>query len=147
MVLNKDSGVILTFNIFLISKNQQQDYITEKLSKVTNMNPYVNFINLVNGILLSGKFPKLSPLEKLILDQIATHEQAENLLTVRTLIGFEQIASPATIHKHLSRLRKLGYVVAKTNDNDKRAKHLVLSPLGHQYINTLSKAIVKAAIS
>lgn len=89
----------------------------------------------------------MSPLADLILDQIAIHEEAGNLLTVRKLIGFEQIASPATIHKHLSSLRKLGYVIAETKDDDKRTRHLVLSPLGQQYINTLSKALVKAAIN
>ena len=114
---------------------------------MTDLSAYVNFLNLVQGIVLSGKFPTMSPLADLILDQIAIHEEAGNLLTVRKLIGFEQIASPATIHKHLSRLRKLGYVIAETKDDDKRTKHLVLSPMGHQYINTLSKALVKAAIN
>ena len=66
-------------------------------------------------------------------------------LTVREMLDFHQIASPATIHKHLSRLRKSGYVTAQSNDNDKRTKHLTLSLLGYEYIDHLSKAILKAA--
>ena len=61
------------------------------------------------------------------------------------MIGFDQIASPATLHKHLTILRSSAYVIAKIKDDDKRTKHLILSPLGHQYVNALSKAVVQAS--
>ena len=109
------------------------------------MNPYTKFLNLLQGITQLDKYPALTPLSKLILDQIALHEALRKPLTVREMIGFDQIASPATLHKHLTNLRSSGYVIAKTKDDDKRTKHLVLSPLGHQYVNALSKAVVQAA--
>ena len=59
--------------------------------------------------------------------------------------GKFELASPATIHKHIARLRKSDYVTAQPNDKDKRTKHLTLSPLGAEYIDHLSKAILKAA--
>ena len=109
------------------------------------MLPYIKFIEITNEIIKLDKFPALSPLSPKILDQIALYASGDNPLTVREMLDFDQIASPATIHKHLSRLRKSGYVTAQSNDNDKRTKHLTLSPLGYEYIDHLSKAILKAA--
>ena len=109
------------------------------------MLPYIKFIEITNKIIKLDKFPALSPLSQKILDQIALYAMSDKPLTVREMLDFDQIASPATIHKHLSRLRKSGYVTAQSNDNDKRTKHLTLSPLGYKYIDHLSKAILKAA--
>ena len=109
------------------------------------MLPYIKFIEITNKIIKLDKFPALTPLSQKILDQIALYSMGDKPLTVREMLDFDQIASPATIHKHLSRLRKSGYVTAQSNDNDKRTKHLTLSPLGYEYIDHLSKAILKAA--
>lgn len=107
----------------------------------------MTFLDLLDEISQLEKYPKMTPISKLILDQIALFEHAEKSLTVRELIGCEQIASPATLHKHLSSLRKLGYVSAASKNTDKRTKHLTLSTLGNNYINNLSKAIVQAGRS
>ena len=109
------------------------------------MLPYIKFIEITNKIIKLDKFPALSPLSQKILDQIALYAMSDKPLTVREMLDFDQIASPATIHKHLSRLRKSGYVTAQSNDNDKRTKHLTLSLLGYEYIDHLSKAILKVA--
>jgi len=112
---------------------------------VAKMNSYSNFLNLLQGILQLDKFPTMTPLSRLILDQIALYEFSGKPLTVRELIMFDEIASPATLHKHLSFLRSSEYVIARSERLDKRTKLLVLSPLGIQYVNDLSKAIVQAA--
>jgi DNA-binding MarR family transcriptional regulator len=109
------------------------------------MLPYIKFIEITNKIIKLDKFPTMSPLSQKILDQIALYAMGNKPLTVREMLDFHQIASPATIHKHLSRLRKSGYVTAQSNDNDKRTKHLTQSLLGYEYIDHLSKAILKAA--
>jgi DNA-binding MarR family transcriptional regulator len=109
------------------------------------MNAYTNFINLLKGISQLDIFPTMTPLSELILDQVALHEDLGKSLTVREMIGFEQIASPATLHKHLTRLRDSGYVSATCDDEDKRTKYLALTSLGHQYVNKLSQAIVQAS--
>ena len=108
------------------------------------MNPYTNFLNLLQGLFQLEKFPALTALSKLILDQIALHEDVGKPLTVREMIGVDQLASPATLHKHLASLRASGYVTARSEGRDKRTKYLVLTSLGHEYVNTLSKAIVQA---
>ena len=115
------------------------------LCLIIKMKPYIVFINLLQEILLLSKFPKMTPISTLILDQLALHEDAGINLTVRQVISFKQIASPATLHKHLASLRSSGYVSTISNDKDKRNKYLALSSLGHQYIDNLSKAIVQAA--
>jgi DNA-binding MarR family transcriptional regulator len=109
------------------------------------MLPYIKFIKITNKIIELDKFPAMSPLSQKILDQIALNEMGDNPLTVREMLDFDQIASPATIHKHLAMLRKSDYVTAQSNDQDKRTKYLTLSPLGDEYIDHLSKAILKAA--
>ena len=109
------------------------------------MTPYIVFLNLLQEILLLSKFPKMTPISKLILDQLALHEDTGIHLTVRQVISFNQIASPATLHKHLASLRFSGYVSTISTNKDKRNKLLALSSLGHEYIDKLSKAIVKAA--
>ena len=108
------------------------------------MLPYIKFIEITNKIIKLDKFPALSPLSQKILDQIALYAMGDKPLTVREMLDFDQIASPATIHKHLSRLRKSGYVGVDENGTDKRTKPLVLTPLGHQYIDALSKALQKS---
>jgi DNA-binding MarR family transcriptional regulator len=109
------------------------------------MSQYINFINRKNRILESDKFPNLTLKSKLILDQIALHVFAEKPLTIRQAMSFDQIASPATLHKNLSTLRSSGYISAISLNTDKRTKHLVLTSLGHRYVKALSKAIVLAA--
>ena len=109
------------------------------------MSHYINFINRKNRILESDKFPNLTFKSKLILDQIALHAFAGKPLTVKQAMGFDQIASPATLHKNLSTLKDSGYISAISLNEDKRTKHLVLTSLGHQYVKALSKVIVLAA--
>ena len=108
------------------------------------MNPYINFVQLAQGISQLEKFPSMTHLSKIILDHVALNELQLHPLSVRQLIAIETIASPATIHKHLSCLRKSGYVGVVINKTDKRTKPLVLTPLGHQYIDALSKALQKS---
>ena len=109
------------------------------------MNPYTNYLNLLQGLFHLEKFPTMTVLSKLILDQIALHEDIGKPLTVREMIRVDQIASPATLHKHLASLRTAGYVIARSEGCDRRTKYLVLSSMGRQYMKTLSKAIVQAA--
>ncbi len=109
------------------------------------MRPYIKFIEITNKIIKLDKFPAMSPLSQKILDHIALCAMGDNPLTVREMLVFDQIASPATIHKHLAMLRKSDYVTAQSHDQDKRTKYLTLSPLGDEYIDHLSKAILKAA--
>jgi hypothetical protein len=45
------------------------------------MNPYTNFLNLLQGLLQLEKFPAMTALSKLILDQIALHEDIGKPLT------------------------------------------------------------------
>ena len=108
------------------------------------MSPYLNFVQLAQGISQLEKFPSMTHLSKIILDHVALNERQEHPLSVRQLITIDAIASPATIHKHLSRLRKSGYVGVVINKMDKRTKPLVLTLLGHQYIDALSKALQKS---
>jgi DNA-binding MarR family transcriptional regulator len=110
------------------------------------VNPYLNFVNLVKAIVASDKYPKISHLSRLILDEIALNEFQSHPLTVRNLITQKSLASPATIHKHLMLLRRSGYVCTTTDTDDRRSKYLKLTAKGHQYINTLSKALVKASL-
>ena len=108
------------------------------------INMYLKFFQLAEGISQLEKFPSMTHLSKIILDHVALNELQLHPLSVRQLIAIETIASPATIHKHLSSLRNSGYVGVDMNKTDKRTKPLVLTLLGHQYIDALSKALQKS---
>lgn len=109
------------------------------------MSHYIQFLNLVQGLSQLGKLPTLTPLSRILFDEIALHEANGKPLSVRALMAFSHIASPATIHKHLRRLRDAGLVAAEFSEHDKRIKLLAITSHGHRFINQLSKAILKAA--
>ena len=111
------------------------------------MNPYINFVNLLKAISASDTFPKLAHLQRLVLDEIALNEFQGHPLTVRELLTNQAIASPATLHKHLMALRRLGYVYTASVSDDRRSKYLQLTAQGNRYISTLSKALVKASLT
>jgi DNA-binding MarR family transcriptional regulator len=111
------------------------------------VNPYINFVNLLKAISASDTFPKLAHLQRLVLDEIALNEFQGHPLTVRELLTNQAIASPATLHKHLMALRRLGYVYTASVSDDRRSKYLQLTAQGNRYISTLSKALVKASLT
>jgi SOS-response transcriptional repressor LexA len=73
------------------------------------MNPYIKFLHQIREISKLDEFPRMTPLSKLIFDQVALYEAMGNPLAVREMLSFNEIASPATIHKHLSALRRSGW--------------------------------------
>jgi SOS-response transcriptional repressor LexA len=76
------------------------------------MNTYIKFLHQIRELSKLDEFPRMTPLSKLIFDQVALYEAMGNPLAVREMLSFNEIASPATIHKHLSALKSSGYVFA-----------------------------------
>ena len=110
------------------------------------MNTYIRFLKLLKAISDHDQFPQINPTSKVILEVLALHESEGNPLSVSDLLEFNKIASPATLHKHLAKLRRLGYVSAISSEKDKRSKFLILSATGKSYFRKLSQAIHEASV-
>ena len=67
---------------------------------IVEMNPYIRLMHQIRELSKLDEFPRMTPLSKLIFDQVALYEEMGNPLTVREMLSFNEIASPATIHKH-----------------------------------------------
>ena len=63
------------------------------------MTPFIKFLHQFREISKLDEFPRMTHLSKLIFDQVALYEEMGNPLTVREMLSFNEIASPATIHK------------------------------------------------
>jgi len=111
------------------------------------LNPYINFINLLSAVSRGSEFPKIESVHRVLLGSIAAREVAGSPMTVSDLISMSHIASPATLHKHLSTLVELGYVRNQPQGSSRRTKHLTLTHLGQRYIETLNRAVVQASLA
>ena len=59
-----------------------------------------------------------------VLEVIAIRALANTPLTITELMAMSEIASPATIHRKLTQLINLGYVVQAHVGNNRRTKYL-----------------------
>jgi len=107
-------------------------------------NAYFNFIELVKGLNSVGSLVNIDPEAKLLLDEIAVHENRNTPLTVSELMALDAIASPATIHRKLNALLEQELVEVQFEGNNRRTKYLVVSSKGNKYFSQLSVAMNKA---
>ncbi len=84
----------------------------------------------------------LEPNEKALLELVVLRWAKHQPLTVRQTIAHAHLGSPATLHKRLMNLRKMGYLQLQDVANDKRAKHLVPGPQGYAYMETMGKHMI-----
>jgi DNA-binding MarR family transcriptional regulator len=65
-------------------------------------------------------------------------------ITIAKLLSRE-IASPATVHRRLGRLRRLGIVEQRTAKHDRRILHLTLSPIARKLHARWARQFIKDA--
>lgn len=82
--------------------------------------------------------------ERALFDEIMLAWAGREPLTVRQAISIAKLGSPATLHKRVLRLRKMGYVQALAAEGDRRTKYLVPTPLGLEYAQRLGSALVQS---
>ncbi len=101
---------------------------------------YSRFLNLTAAIGLLPGMERFGVNEKALFEAVLLAWSRQAPLTVRQLIGIEQLGSPATLHKRLSRLRSMGLVDAASDAHDRRTKYLLPTAKGLDYAQLLGQA-------
>lgn len=104
---------------------------------------YLRFIQLVKALESVQVLPALEPIEHKLLEIIAIATIKQQRLSVKDLMGDSEVASPATIHKHIHAMVDKGWIyLAPTKDA--RRKQLMLTEATMRHFDKLSVAMTKA---
>lgn len=79
-----------------------------------------------------------------LLKHIAVRELLNNPLTVTEIMGFDTIASPATIHRKVEDLLTFGLVEHVCKSGNRRTKYLVITNQSREYFENLGQAMKTA---
>ena len=102
---------------------------------------YLRFLNLAATFVAMPGLEAFGVNEKALFEEIVLAWSRSQPLSVRQAIDLKALGSPATLHKRLSRLRKMDLVHAEIDERDRRTKLLAPTNKGLQYANAIGKAI------
>ena len=105
---------------------------------------YLRFLHLADTIRGLPSLPPLDPLEERMLAGVARAMRAGERLSVRDMMGKDELGAPATIHGRLKSMREKGWIVLADTE-DARRKQVELSDAALRHFAHLSRALVKAA--
>lgn len=105
-----------------------------------NTKVYFRFLELVDAIKELPEGEGFGINEKAMLDKVLFEWFKKTPLTVSQLLKVNQLGSPATLHKRLTRLRKLGFIATMPVNEDKRTKILIPTDKGLHYAQQLGEA-------
>ena len=88
----------------------------------------------------------LNHIDVALLDLLAIRLMADHIIYVKDMIGQNQIASQATLHKSLINLKKKKLIKFNPDPQDNRCKAILLTNNGSQRIANLNKAIDQFAL-
>ena len=104
---------------------------------------YLRFIHLVKTIEATQPLPLLEPIEQKILEVICIKNINEERLSVKDLMSYAELASPATMHKHIHSMVDKGWVFLAPTE-DARRKQLTISNATIKHFYKLGNAMKKA---
>jgi DNA-binding MarR family transcriptional regulator len=110
----------------------------------TGADIYLRFLQLSDAIRGLPSLPPLDPLEERILAWVARATRAGERLSVRDMMGKEELGAPATIHGRLKSMREKGWITLADTE-DARRKQVELTDEALRHFAQLSRALVKAA--
>ncbi|MEZ7834218.1 MAG: hypothetical protein QMB32_02165 [Burkholderiaceae bacterium] len=102
---------------------------------------YLRFLQLVKAVEGSPTQPSLDANESALLDALAVQWLADSPLTVMQAMGLSDLGSPATMHRRIARLRKMGLIATDEDANDTRIKRLVLTPVAVTHFEQLGQSL------
>ncbi len=86
----------------------------------------------------------LSPNDACLLEAVVLRWHDQQPMTVNEAIHLQHLGSPATLHKRLTRLRKMGLLTIEHSDQDRRTKYLVSTPQALDHFHQMGLALQKA---
>ena len=104
---------------------------------------YLRFIQLVNALESTQPLPKLAPIERRILAIITISNANQERLSVKDLMGYSEVASPAAMHKHIHSMVDKGWIYLALTE-DARRKQLLLTNQTMRHFDKLGIALTKA---
>jgi len=102
---------------------------------------YLRFLQISKAVDSTNQKPALDANESALLDALAVHWFAGSPLTVMQAMGLTRLGSPATVHRRIARLRKIGMVTTDEDANDTRIKRLVLTPTAVTHFEKLGESL------
>jgi len=104
---------------------------------------YLRFIQLVHALESAQPLPGLEPIERTLLEIITIANTNRERLSVKDLMGYSEIASPATMHKHIHAMVDKGWIdLAPTEDA--RRKQIILTQASMKHFDKVGAAMTKA---
>ena len=105
---------------------------------------YGQFLKLAQSVSTLPAGLSLSPIETVLLQEIFLHCHNKQPLTVKQAIELKHLASPSTLHKKITHLRKLQLLETEHHGGDHRTKYLILTPGAMEHFHALGIAMQKA---
>ena len=110
--------------------------------KPTPSEMYLRFIHIVKTIESAQALPLLEPIEQKILEIVSLKNRNEERLSVKDLMSYSELASPATMHKHIHSMKDKGWIfLAPTEDT--RRKQLMMTTAAIKHYDKLGNAMKK----
>lgn len=104
---------------------------------------YFRFLQLADAIRGLPSLPALDPLEERILAFIAKANQNEERLSVRDMMGKQELGAAQTIHTRLKSMRDKGWIELADTE-DARRKQIELTQAALSHFERLSACMIEA---
>lgn len=88
-------------------------------------NAYLRFLQLAHAVQELPDGSDMDANETALLEAVVLRWHEGRAMTVREAISLEQLGSPATLHKRITRLREKDMLSTFNQEGDRRAKFLV----------------------
>jgi DNA-binding MarR family transcriptional regulator len=105
---------------------------------------YMRFLQLSQVLDGSSPQPQLDANEKVLLEALAVRWHAGEPMTVMQAMGLKDLGSPATMHRRIARLRKIGLIETFEDPEDTRIKRLALTSTALGYFENLGAQVQRA---
>ena len=102
---------------------------------------YMRFLRLAKAIEGDKITPNLDANERALLEALALSWHAGEPMTVMQAMALKELGSPATMHRRISRLRKLDMIETQEDPHDTRIKRLVLTATAQEYFAQLGQTL------
>lgn len=100
---------------------------------------YMRFLQLAKAIDGNPELPTLDANERALLEALAMDWHNGTTMTVMQAMALKHLGSPATLHRRISRLRKLGMIETQEDEHDRRIKRLLLTPTAKRYFEQMGE--------
>jgi DNA-binding MarR family transcriptional regulator len=104
---------------------------------------YLRFLQLTEALRGLPSLPELDPLEERILALVARAGKEQQRLSVRDMMGKQELGAPATVHSRLKSMREKGWIMLSDTE-DSRRKQIELTQAALLHFDRLSQCMVRA---